>query len=111
MNHRVSGGHRSVWLLTDFGIRDAYVGTMKAVIVGISPTTAVYDLTHGITPQSVTEGAFVLGTILPYLPDGAVVVAVVDPGVGSSRKALAVLTNKHVFVAPDNGLLTKSLPP
>ncbi|MEE2786209.1 MAG: SAM-dependent chlorinase/fluorinase [Myxococcota bacterium] len=104
---RENASTSTVWLLTDFGVKDAYVGTMKAVICGISRNSIVHDLTHGITPQSICEGAFVLETVLPYLPDGAIVVAVVDPGVGSARKALAVRTDKHTFVAPDNGLLTQ----
>ena len=99
----------TVWLLTDFGLQDAYVGTMKAVIKSICPVAEVYDLTHGIAPQQITQGAFVLESAIRYLPRGGIVVGVVDPGVGSARKAIAVRTDHHFFVAPDNGLLTPIL--
>ncbi len=91
-------------LLTDFGHRDAFVGTMKGVILGICPAARIVDLSHGITPQRIAEGAFVLRTAYPYFPDGTVHVAVVDPGVGGDRRALIVETPRHRFVGPDNGI-------
>ena len=93
-----------ITLLTDFGHRDAYVGAMKGVILGICPEARIVDLSHGIAPQQVYEGAFILRTAYPYFPDGAVHVAVVDPGVGGQRRALVVETPRHWFVGPDNGL-------
>ncbi|HEV8635640.1 MAG TPA: SAM-dependent chlorinase/fluorinase [Chloroflexota bacterium] len=93
-------------LLTDFGLEDVYVGVMKAVILGIAPKAQVIDLTHAIPPQDVLLGALVLEDARPYLPKGAAVVAVVDPGVGSARAALAARSGGRFFVGPDNGLLT-----
>ncbi len=93
-----------ITLLTDFGHRDAFVGTMKGVILGICPEARIVDLSHGIAPQRIDEGAFVLRTAYPYFPDGTVHVAVVDPGVGGERRALIVETTRHRFVGPDNGV-------
>ncbi len=93
-----------ITLLTDFGHRDAFVGTMKGVILGICPEARIVDLSHGITPQRIEEGAFILRTAYPYFPDGTVHVAVVDPGVGGQRRALVVETPEYRFVGPDNGL-------
>ncbi|MCC6381489.1 MAG: SAM-dependent chlorinase/fluorinase [Dehalococcoidia bacterium] len=97
---------RPIFLLTDYGTRDAYVGQLKAVIAGIAPRAPIVDLTHAISPFAVDEGAWVLETVLPVLPEGAIVVAVVDPGVGSSRRALVVAREGRLFVGPDNGLLS-----
>ncbi len=101
----------AIFMLTDFGTTDSYVGIMKAVISGIAPNSAVHDLNHHVRPQDVRHGAFELLISFPYLPSGAVVCAVVDPGVGSSRRAIAceVLTTAGktlYFVLPDNGLLS-----
>ena len=93
-----------ITLLTDFGHRDAFVGTMKGVILGISPEARIVDLSHEITPQRIEEGAFVLRTAYAYFPEGTVHVAVVDPGVGGTRRALVVETHGYRFVGPDNGL-------
>ena len=92
-------------LLTDFGLADHYVGTMKGVILSICPEATLVDLTHGIAPQDVRAGALQLAASVGYFPAGTIVVAVVDPGVGSSRRALAAEAGPHRFVAPDNGLL------
>lgn len=97
-------------LLTDFGLHDTYVGQMKAVIAGIAPACPVIDLTHAVTPQQVREGAFHLEAALPALPAGSIVVAVVDPGVGSQRRPLALRTPNLTLIGPDNGLLSVSLP-
>lgn len=96
-------------LLTDFGDRDVYVGVMKAVVAGIAPGVTVVDLCHHVEPQAVDEGAFLLEAALPHLPPGSVVCAVVDPGVGTARRAVAVAAGGLVLVGPDNGLLTPTL--
>jgi S-adenosylmethionine hydrolase len=92
-------------LLTDFGTQDIYVGVMKGVIWGICPEAKIADLTHEIPPQDVTAGALALWGAFRFFPKGTVFCAVVDPGVGTSRRAIAVQTEKHFFVGPDNGLL------
>ena len=95
-----------ITLLTDFGLADDFVGVCHGVIARIAPDARVIDVTHGIAPQDVRQGATVLANALPYLPPG-VHVAVVDPGVGSKRRAVAVRTSDaRVLVGPDNGLLT-----
>lgn len=93
-------------LLSDFGTRDHYVGTMKAVIVGICPDATLVDITHEIPPHDVVDGALQLAAAYKYFPAGTIFVAVVDPGVGSARRGLAVDTGDFRFVCPDNGLLT-----
>ncbi len=92
-------------LLTDFGLDDGYVGAMKAVIAGINPGALVIDLCHGVRPQDVMGGAFLLGSSYKFFPDGTIFVAVVDPGVGGERKIVCVQTRRYVFLAPDNGIL------
>jgi S-adenosylmethionine hydrolase len=93
-------------LTTDFGVRDPYVAAIKGVIFERCPGVTVVDLTHDIAPQSVLEGALFLAGAVPYFPKGTVHCAVVDPGVGTNRLAMAVSAGGHVFVCPDNGLLT-----
>jgi S-adenosylmethionine hydrolase len=93
-------------ILSDFGTRDHYVGTMKAVIVGICPDATLVDITHEIPPHDVVDGALQLAAAYKYFPVGTIFVAVVDPGVGSARRGLAVDTGDFRFVCPDNGLLT-----
>jgi hypothetical protein len=94
-----------ITFLTDFGLHDDFVGTCHGVIARIAPAARVIDVTHGIGPQAVLEGALVLRNTTRYMPVG-VHVAVVDPGVGGDRRAVAVATkNGRVFVGPDNGLL------
>lgn len=95
-----------VVLTTDFGCADAYVGTMKAVVLGICPTARLLDLTHGIPPQDVLWGCLTLEAARPFIPHGCFHLAVVDPEVGTGRPALAVRTEREVYVAPDNGLLS-----
>ncbi len=92
-------------LLTDFGTRDPFVGVMKGVIAGIAPQTRVIDLGHDIPPFAVREASWVLQVSADYFPRGTVFVAVVDPGVGSGRRILLAKTARHLFLAPDNGLL------
>jgi S-adenosylmethionine hydrolase len=94
-----------ITFLSDFGLLDEYVGTCHGVIRRIAPDAEVIDITHGIAPQRVLEGALVLANTLPYMP-GGVHLAVVDPGVGSQRRALALRSgDDRIFVGPDNGLL------
>ena len=99
-----------VTLTTDFGLRDGYVAAMKGVLLSAAPGVTLLDVTHEVAAQDVMEGAFVLGQALPYLPEGAVHLVVVDPGVGTDRRAIAarftVGGRTHRFVGPDNGLLS-----
>lgn len=91
-------------LTTDFGTRDAYVAAMKGVILGIAPAVRLIDVSHEIAPQDVMEAAFVLRSALPFFPPGTVHLVVVDPGVGTARRPVAVRHNDRYFVGPDNGL-------
>src|SRR3954467_8832990 len=94
-----------ITFLTDFGLEDDFVGTCHGVIARIAPDVRIIDITHGIEPQAVLQGALVLANTLPYVPDG-VHLAVVDPGVGSRRRPIAVRDRDgRVFIGPDNGLL------
>lgn len=93
-------------LVTDFGLRDHYAGTMKGVVLGICPDATLIDLTHEIPPHDVLTGALELAAAYRYFPAGTIFLAVVDPGVGSSRRAIAADTGDHRFVAPDNGVLS-----
>lgn len=95
-----------ITLTTDFGLADSYVGVMKGVILGIDPTATIVDISHEIAPQDVREAAYVIYTAYPYFPPDTVQVVVVDPGVGSRRRAIALRTAQACFVAPDNGVLS-----
>jgi S-adenosyl-L-methionine hydrolase (adenosine-forming) len=91
--------------LSDFGLRDDFVGTCHGVIARIAPEATIIDITHGIEPQAVLQGAIVLANTIPYMPEG-VHLAVVDPGVGTGRRSLALRdTAGRLYVGPDNGLL------
>lgn len=96
-------------LLTDFGTRDHYAGAMKGVILAIAPDVTLVDITHDIPPHDVLMGALELAASFKYFPQGTIFVAVVDPGVGSVRRAIALDTGDFRFVAPDNGVLTLAL--
>jgi S-adenosylmethionine hydrolase len=96
-------------LLSDFGTRDHYAGTMKGVMIGICPDVTFVDITHDITPHDVMEGALQLAASCRYFPAGTIFLSVVDPGVGSSRRGIAVEAGDYRFVAPDNGVLTAAL--
>jgi S-adenosyl-L-methionine hydrolase (adenosine-forming) len=98
-----------ITLLTDFGLADPFAGVLHGVILSRFPAAKVIDLCHGIAPQSVAEGAFWLERSFGWFPPGSVHVAVVDPGVGSARRVLALTARGHYFVAPDNGLLAASV--
>lgn len=100
--------YRYITFLTDFGVQDDFVGVCRGVMRGIAPEATVIDITHGIPPQAVTQGAVVLARSIPYMPV-CVHLAVVDPGVGSDRRPVAVRTHAgRVFVGPDNGLLMRA---
>ncbi len=98
-----------ITLLTDFGLQDGYPGIMKGVIWGIAPEVQIADLTHSIQPQNILEGALALGRAAPYFPPGTIHVGVVDPGVGTQRRAMAARIGGCFFVGPDNGLCTALL--
>jgi S-adenosylmethionine hydrolase len=99
-----------ITLTTDFALADAYVAAMKGVILSINPRASIVDISHDVRPQSILQACFVTQSAWPYFPDGGVHVAVVDPGVGSDRRALAVETPRGLFVGPDNGVLSSALP-
>ena len=94
---------------TDFGLSDSYAGVMKGVALSINPKAEMVDLTHQIAPQDLAQAAFVLGTSYRYFPPYAVHVVVVDPGVGTERRPVAVATPHGRFVGPDNGVFTAVL--
>ncbi len=95
-----------VTLLSDFGLQDVYVGVIKGVIAQINPDLQVIDLTHQIPPQNIAAGRFCLMNAAPYFPAGTVHLAVVDPGVGTARRAIALQLPQGYFVGPDNGLFS-----
>ncbi len=93
-------------LLTDFGLKDPFVGVMKGVILGRFPEARIVDLCHGIRAQDLVEASFWLERSYVWFPEGTVHVAVVDPGVGSARGTLAIHADGHYFIGPDNGLFS-----
>jgi len=98
-----------ITLTTDFGQADGYAGAMKGIILGICPEANVVDISHEIRPQAVRQAAYVLSTVTPHFPTGTVHLVVVDPGVGSDRRPIAVRCGRATFVAPDNGVLSLAL--
>jgi S-adenosylmethionine hydrolase len=96
-----------ITLLTDFGTEDEYVGLMKGVILSINPQAAIVDITHSIGSQDVVQAALTIHSSYRYFPAGSVHLIVVDPGVGTERALLALETRNHIFIAPDNGVLTR----
>jgi len=98
-----------VTLLTDFGAADSYVAEVKGRLLLLAPGVTLVDVTHAIEPGDIGGAAFVLGRAWPVFPDGTVHLAVVDPGVGTARRALAVQAGRHWFVGPDNGVLDSAL--
>jgi len=94
-----------IGILSDFGLKDSYVAQMKAVILSISPSTTIVDISHGIDRHDVQQGMFVLASATPYFPDNTIYLAVVDPEVGGPRRPLLLETRRSKFVGPDNGLL------
>jgi len=100
------GQNPIITLTTDFGVADGYVGTMKGVILGIVPDARLVDISHEITPQNVRQAAYVLYTAYPFFPLYTVHLVVVDPGVGGTRRPIALRTPVGYFVGPDNGILS-----
>lgn len=98
-----------ITLTTDFGFEDPYVGVLKGVILNINPEAVLVDLMHAIPPQDIRHAAFLLSTAIDYFPTGAVHLVVVDPGVGSERRPIAVKSARAYYVAPDNGVLSMAL--
>ena len=97
---------RLITLTTDFGTSDAYVGIMKGVILGINPDVQVVDLTHAVPPQDIHAAALSIYSAHHYFPEGTIHTVVVDPGVGSDRRAVVCQTDRASFVCPDNGILS-----
>jgi S-adenosylmethionine hydrolase len=95
-----------ITLLTDYGTKDHFVASMKAVILSISPQVQIVDISHDVPAHDILEAGFVLRSCFSYFPTRTIHVVVVDPTVGSSRKAIIVATDNHYFVAPDNGVLS-----
>ena len=96
----------TITLTTDFGLQDHYVGTMKGVILSRCPDARILDITHNIPPFSLCAGAYAVAQAAPFFPAGTIHVVVVDPGVGTARKALLVEFQQQFFIAPDNGVLS-----
>src|SRR4051794_10853633 len=95
-----------ITMTTDFGQYDGYVGTMKGVMYTLLPDALVVDISHDVTPQQIHEGAFILYRAYRYFPASAIHIAVVDPGVGSVRRPILLVTRHGTFVGPDNGIFT-----
>src|SRR6266446_3925542 len=95
-----------ITLTTDFGVSDPFAGIMKGVILGIEPAAHIVDLTHEIRSYDILEAAFLIDSAYRYFPEGTVHIVVVDPGVGSARRPMAAPAKGHIFVAPDNGVLS-----
>lgn len=98
--------NRLIAIVTDFGLKDGFVGTMKGVIYGINPQSVIVDISHDISPQNIREGLFVLESSYRYFPEETIFLVVVDPGVGSHRKALLLKAEKYFFIGPDNGIFS-----
>lgn len=95
-----------ITLTTDFGLTDSYVGALKGVILSIAPEAKLVDITHAISPQDTHQAAYIVQTFYAHFPPGVIHLVVVDPGVGSERRAIIFGTPEAIFVAPDNGVLT-----
>jgi S-adenosyl-L-methionine hydrolase (adenosine-forming) len=95
-----------ITMLSDFGLRDYFVGAVKGVMLSLNPDLMIVDISHQIPPQDIFTGAFTLGQAYSCFPSGSIHLAVVDPGVGTARKAMVASAGGHFFVAPDNGILT-----
>lgn len=98
-----------ITITTDFGQREGYVGVMKGVIFSIAPQVEIIDLTHEVPPQDILSGQIILDDSVPYFPAGTIHIAVVDPGVGTTRRPIAARLGEQYFVGPDNGLITPLL--
>jgi len=104
-----SSDERVIAFLSDYGLADEFVGVCKSVMLATAPGTRIIDLTHEVPPHDVKAGALALVRAAQYLPTGAIVVAVVDPGVGTERRLVAAETDAATFLGPDNGLLAPAV--
>ena len=95
-----------ITLTTDFGLSDGYVAAMKGVALGINPEAVIVDICHSIQPQNISQAVFVLSTVHEYFPERTIHLVVVDPGVGTKRRAIILRTPQADYVAPDNGVLS-----
>ncbi|MGC8598103.1 MAG: SAM-dependent chlorinase/fluorinase, partial [Thermocladium sp.] len=95
-----------ITLLTDFGIKDHFVASMKGVILGINPEAKIIDITHDVPKFDVMRAALILRATYKWFPSGTIHVVVVDPGVGTSRKSIVIQTKNYFFIGPDNGVLS-----
>ena len=95
-----------ITLLTDFGLKDPYVGIMKGVILSINPDVTIIDITHDVCPQDIREGAFIMKEYYPYFKSETIHVAIVDPTVGGERRPIILCKDGHFFVGPDNGIFS-----
>lgn len=95
-----------VTLTTDFGVNDHYVGTMKGVILNINPDATIVDICNSVQSYDVLDGALTISQAYSYFPSDTLHMVIVDPGVGTSRRAILVRTERHLFIAPDNGVLS-----
>jgi hypothetical protein len=95
-----------ITLTTDFGTDDAYVAVMKGVILGINPKATIVDICHTVRPQNITQAAYILSTAANYFPEGTIHVAVIDPGVGTKRRAVLLVGPKSYYIGPDNGVFS-----
>ena len=99
-----------ITLTTDFGLADAYVAAMKGVILSVNPGATLVDISHQVPPGAVQQAAFILTCAYPYFPPDSIHLAVVDPEVGTHRRAIVLATNEGTFIGPDNGVLSAALP-
>lgn len=95
-----------ITLTTDFGLNDHFVGAMKGVLLRIAPDSQVVDISHAVQPFDVLDGALTISQAYSYFPSGTIHMVVVDPGVGTARRPIIVVVDHHLFVAPDNGVLS-----
>jgi S-adenosylmethionine hydrolase len=96
----------TITLLTDFGTNDEFVGVMKGAILSVNPSATIIDITHQVDPQDIVQAAYLVPSYYKYFPKGTVHIIVVDPGVGSDRCIIALEITDHLFLAPDNGVLS-----
>ena len=95
-----------ITLTTDFGYMDSCVAEMKGIMLGINPEANLVDICHNVKAQNITQAAFILGTVYRHFPNKTIHLVVVDPGVGTERRAIVLRTRQGTFVAPDNGVLS-----
>jgi S-adenosylmethionine hydrolase len=100
---------RIITLTTDFGLTDGFVGVMKGVILNINPDATIVDIAHDIAPQNIKQGAFVFANAYPYFPPNTIHVVIIDPGVGSTRRPIAMQLGATICIAPDNGIISLAI--